>query len=425
MPGGWQHKDESLRVLIVTQYFWPESFRINDLAIGLKNRGHEVTVLTGLPNYPQGKLYPGYEYSTSKEHYQGLDVIRVPMVTRGSSKGLRLILNYLSYALSACVLGPRLCRGPIDAIFVFQPSPFTVALPALVMKRVLRAPILFWVQDLWPESLKAADAVRSGWLLGLVDRLVRYVYRRCERVLVQSRGFVSYIQTQGVEPERIRYFPNSAETFFTPLSPEKCREEDRELPAGFRILYTGNIGVAQAFDTVLDAAERTRHVSEVQWVVIGDGRDGARVCKAIAERGLGATVHMMGSRPVETIPRYLAVADVLMVSLKRDPAFAETIPSKVQSYLACGKPILAALEGEGARVIQDSRSGAVCPPEDAEKLAAEALKLYAMSPFERLGLGVNGRKYFEAHFDSAHLLDQLETWITEVTQGTEQMRCAA
>ena len=178
-----------------------------------------------------------------------------------------------------------------------QPSPITVALPALLMKRVLRAPILFWVQDLWPETLKAANAVHSDWLLSRVDRFVRYVYRHCERVLVQSRGFISYIQAQGVEPERIRYFPNSAEAFFTPLTLEECRAEDCEMPAGFRILYAGNVGVSQAFDTILDAAERTRHVSEIHWIVIGDGRDGTRVRKAIAERGLGSTVHMMGARP--------------------------------------------------------------------------------------------------------------------------------
>jgi len=244
-----------LRVLIVTQYFWPESFRINDLATGLKRRGHEVTVLTGLPNYPAGKLFDGYGFFSRRERYDGIDVVRVPLVTRGASKGLRLVANYASYALSASLLGPWFFRKPVDVILCYEPSPVTVALPALVMKRLCRAPLLFWVQDLWPETLAATRAVRSARVLKLVDRFVRYVYRRCDRVLVQSRAFIDHVAAQGVTAEQVRYFPNTAEAFYRTVGPtvgepKTDGAEDAELPRGFRILHAGNLGIGQSIDTV-------------------------------------------------------------------------------------------------------------------------------------------------------------------------------
>ncbi|MBL9093713.1 MAG: glycosyltransferase family 4 protein [Planctomycetaceae bacterium] len=411
-----------MRVLIVTQYFWPESFRINDLAACLKRRGHDVTVLTGLPNYPHGKLFAGYGYFSRRERYENVDVVRVPLLPRGKSKGLRLLANFVSFAVSASLLGPWLCRKAVDVIFVFEPSPITVALPAIVMKRLRRAPILFWVQDLWPETLAATKAVRSRRLLQLVDRFVRYVYRRCDRVLVQSQGFVEHVRAQGVASENVRYFPNSAESFYRPLARDEAKAEDAELPRGFRIVYAGNIGISQSIDTILDAAERTRDRPEIQWILLGEGRDRARVAEEIGRRRLERTVHLPGPRPVESMPRYFAAADALLATLRREPVFALTIPSKVQSYLACGRPILGSLDGEGARVVVEAEAGLVGAAEDGAALAANAGKLCDMPTRDRDRLGENGRRYFERHFDSTGLVDRLENWMAEVTEGR---RCAA
>lgn len=178
-----------MKVLVVSQYFWPESFRVNDLALGLKDRGHSVTVLTGKPNYPAGSLFPGYGLLRPlRENYHGIKVFRVPLVPRMEGRGRHLVINYLSFVVSATLLGPLLCRGSFDVVFVFEPSPVTVGLPAIVMKKVKKAPLMFWVQDLWPESLTATGSVSSKHVLRAVDGLVRFIYRACDNLLVQSRG---------------------------------------------------------------------------------------------------------------------------------------------------------------------------------------------------------------------------------------------
>lgn len=407
-----------MHVLIVTQYFWPEDFRINDLAVGLMEKGHRVTVLTGIPNYPGGKFFPGYGVlSRRRENFRGIEILRVPLVPRGKGQGHSLFVNYLSFALFACAVGPLLCRGSYDVIFVYQLSPVTVGLPALVMKRVKRVPIMFWVQDLWPESLSATGAVSSQWVLRIVDRLVRFIYRGCNQILVQSRGFFQPIQRMGVDVKRIRYFPNSVEPFYHPVRLENDAPERAGVPGGFRVMFAGNIGAAQDFETILSAAEVLRSHPEIQWVIIGDGRLGAWVCEQVRERGLTGTVHLLGRHPQESMPRYFALADVLLVTLRKDPIFALTIPSKVQSYLACAKPIVAALGGEGARVVVESGAGRSVPAGDANALAEAIMEIYRLPEQERTAMGLRGRKYYEAHFDRGKLLDRLEASMMELSKG--------
>lgn len=412
-----------MKILIVSQYFWPEDFRINDLALGLRERGHEVAVFTGKPNYPGGRLFPGYGFfGRTVEDYQGVRVMRVPLVPRGDGGALRLALNYLSFALFASLLAPFRCAGSYDLILVYEPSPVTVGLPALVLKRVKRAPVLFWVQDLWPETLSAIGAVRSRWLLGLVDRLVRFIYRRCELILAQSQAFMPCLQAQGVPKSRIRYYPNSAEALYQPVAVEPDAPERGLLPQGFRVMFAGNLGAAQDFDTILGAAEKLKGEKEVQWVIVGDGRLLSWVEREIERRGLAGTVRLLGRHPVQSMPRFFALADAMLVTLKDDPVFALTVPSKVQSYLACGRPVVAALDGEGARVIAEAGAGVAVKAGDAAALADAVLKLYRMPAPEREAMGGRGRDYFERHFERSMLISRLEQWGRELaTEG----RCAS
>jgi len=404
-----------LRLLILTQYFWPEDFRINDLALGLRERGHAVTVLTGKPNYPGGRFFPGYGcFRRSRDDHRGIPVLRVPLLARGRGGGLRLALNYLSFAFTASLLGPRLAHGRFDAVLVYEPSPVTVGLPAVVLRSLKRVPVLFWVQDLWPESLEATGAVRARWVLRLVGRMVRFIYRRCDRVLVQSRGFIEPVIQQGADPARVRYFPNSAEPLYQPLDLPPQASERRQMPAGFRVMFAGNIGAAQDFGTLLAAAELTKDDPGIHWVVLGDGRMAEWVRAEVVRRGLTYTVHLLGRHPVETMPRWFAAADALLVTLAREPIFAYTIPSKVQSYLACAKPIVAALDGEGARVVAESGAGYAVPAQSPDQLAAAVRRMAALSPAERDALGLAGRRYFEEHFARERLLEQLEGWVVEL-----------
>jgi colanic acid biosynthesis glycosyl transferase WcaI len=404
-----------MRFLIVSQYFWPENFRINDLAAQLVARGHEVTVLCGTPNYPGGRIFAGFGwFRRTRERWNGVEVVRTPVIARGRSSRLRLAANYLSYALSASVLGPLRCRGRYDAILTFQMSPVTMGVAAAVMKLFKRAPVLFWVQDLWPESLIAAGAVRSRWLLWPIDRLVSWLYRASACVLIQSRAFRAHVESRGVGAHRVHYFPNSAESIYVPLEAGAAHPALAAVPHGLRVMFAGNLGSVQDLPTVLDAAERTRSFADVQWLLVGDGSMRPWLQAEIARRGLGATVHLLGQFPVQEMPRLFAGADALLVTLRRDPILALTIPSKVQSYLASAKPIIAALDGEGAAVVSESGAGLCAAPEDPAALAARVLELRALDPARRAEMGQRGRAYYLAHFERDMLIARFEAWSAEL-----------
>jgi glycosyltransferase involved in cell wall biosynthesis len=405
-----------VRILIVTQYFWPEEFRINDLALGLLSRGHSVTVLTGKPNYPGGRFFAGYRFfGKPAESFEGVQIHRVPLIPRGSGNSIRLMFNYLSFAILASLLGPLACRGQYDVILVFEPSPVTVGLPARVLGLLKKVPILFWVQDLWPESLEATGAVRSPRILGWVQQLTRFIYNGCDRILVQSRAFIEPIQKLGIPPDVICYFPNSAESLYAPVRLTSDASERALLPSGFCVMFAGNIGAAQDFETILGAADRLREHTDIQWIVLGDGRLAPWVRDQIRARALERNMRLLGRHPVTAMPRFFAAADALLVTLKREPIFALTIPSKIQSYLACGRPIIATLEGEGARIVVESGAGLVARPEDAESLAHAVLAMARMPVAKRDAMGVAGRRYFEQHFERERLLGQLEGWMKDLT----------
>lgn len=401
-----------MNVLVVSQYFWPESFRINDLVEGLLERGNEVTVLTGLPNYPSGKFPKGYGFSGPYQEQHGqAKLIRVPLIPRGKGGGLNLAINYLSFALAASILGVWRCRGKYDLVFVFQASPVTVGIPARLIAGLKRIPIFFWVQDLWPESLSATGAVRSPKILKTVEYIVRWIYKGCTRVLVQSEAFVGSVSQLGVSPDRIRYFPNSAESFYQPYAAADW--DGPALPAGFRIMFAGNIGAAQSFETILSAADNLRQYPDIHWIVVGEGRLSSWLADEVRRRGLEGCIHLMGRHPVESMPMWFSQADVMLATLRRDPIFALTIPSKIQSYMACSKPVIAALDGEGARVVEVSGCGMTAPADEPAALAAAVLRMHSLTETERVAMGRRGRKYFELHFERDRLLDQLNGWMKE------------
>lgn len=411
-----------MKIIIVTQYFWPENFRVNDLALGLKELGHEITVLTGMPNYPEGKFFEGYScFAPIKEEYQGIKIIRVPILPRGNSRGVRLALNYASYALSACILGPLLCREKYDLVFVSQYSPVFVGFPAIVLKKMKRIPLLMWVQDLWPESLSASGAVRSSAVLTYVDKVVSFIYKQCDRILVQSKGFIDSVENHNIPRNKIIYWPNWAEKLYkSNLNAAKYNEKLDKLPKGFRIMFAGNIGAAQDFETIVEAAEKLKEFPDIQFIILGDGRMKPWVEEEVKRRGLD-NFHLLGRHSIDSMPAFFASSDVMLVTLKREEIFALTIPGKVQSYMACAKPIIACLEGEGARVISESHAGIVCPSEDSDSLVSAILNIYRMEPEERSILGLNARKYYENNFERDRLIKQFNDIIEETrTDGASK-----
>ena len=401
-------------ILIISQYFWPENFRINDLAVSLKKRGHQITVLTGVPNYPGGRAYPGYKYyKIRREAYEAVHVIRVPLITRGEGSKIRLALNFFSFCVISTLLVPFLIRRRFDAILVYEPSPVTVGIPAIVLKKLRSIPIFFWVQDLWPEKLSATSIVRSEKILAAVRKLVKLIYSHCDRILVQSEAFIAPIEGLGISRERILYYPNSAEAFYQ--FPDTIDQPPVSMPEGFIIMFAGNIGAAQDFETILAGAQKVASYRDIHWVILGSGRLSGWVEAEVRKRCLSDNVHLLGRYPVELMPAFFAYADALLVTLRKAPIFSLTIPSKIQSYLACGKPIIAALDGIGARIIRDAGAGLACPPEDPKSLADAVLALYHTSPQERQEMGKRGQDYFALHFEQNMLLDRLEKWIHELT----------
>lgn len=405
-----------MRLLVVSQYFWPEPFRVNDLVTELVRRGHEITVLTGTPNYPEGLTYPEFARDPARfASYAGAEVVRVPLVPRGSGS-VQLGLNYLSFVATGITLGLWRLRGRhFDAIIAIQLSPVTAALPALALRRLKRAPLLMWVLDLWPESLAAVGVVRSPRVLGWVGALVGFIYKRCDRVLVQSRSFVANVERYSGDTTRIRYFPGWAEPIFDgPLADVPAAPEVAPYRSTFNVLFAGNIGDAQDFPAILDAAHALRDEPLLRWLIVGDGRAAPWVRDEIAARGLTDNVVLLGRHPIERMPSFFRAASVLLVALKKDPIFAMTIPGKVQSYLATGLPIVGMLDGEGAAVIEQAGAGLVCAAGAGQQLAERVRALMAMPAAERAAMGERGRRYCEQEFSRAGLVTALTTWADEL-----------
>lgn len=400
----------------MSQYYWPESFRINEVVESLRRVGCHITVLTGQPNYPQGEVFDGYSAVGFgvQQHEAGYSICRVPLAPRGRGGACGLVANYLSFVFSASLLGPWLLRKQrFDVIFVYAPSPIIQAIPAVWLAFIKRAKLVTWVQDLWPQSLEATGFVRNRRVLAMVAVLVRWIYRHCDLLLVQSQAFIPPVKAMaGIIP--VQYHPNPGELAFDqtqPLGPPAL-----VLEPGFNVVFAGNLGTVQALDTVLDAAELLRPHADVRMVLVGSGSRSEWLQQEVVRRQLG-NVQLAGRFAPEAMPGILAQASALLVSLARSPIMSQTVPSKVQAYLAAGKPIIASLDGEGARVVGESGAGVSCPAEDAVALAQAVLRLRDMPSDELQRMGEAGLIYYKQHFDPAVLAARLAQHFSKVLAG--------
>lgn len=398
-----------MKLLIWSQYYWPETFGINHLAAALVRHGHEVTVLTGKPNYPEGQIYPGYAAAgLHVEWREGVRIVRLPMLPRGRGTAWRLVLNYLSFIASGYVLAPFALRGRrFDAVFVYAPSPLLQALPAILMSWLKRAPLSVWVQDLWPESLHATGFVRNPLLLLAVSRLVRHIYRRSDSILVQSEAFRLPVLKICGQPAKIRYFPNAAFASGVDLAGDALPDGlQGELMGRFAVVFAGNIGKAQSMNTILSAAQLLADVPSIHLYVVGAGSEAGLVAARIAAMRL-TNISMTGPLPQTAMPALFRAASALLVTLAPNPALDATVPSKLQAYLAAGKPVIASMNGEGARIVEVANAGLTCPAGDSKALAASVLRLYKMTQDERHSLGDNGKSYANRYFDLNSLAEEL------------------
>lgn len=394
------------RILLVTQYFQPENFKCNDIAFELQRRGHDVTVLTAIPNYPKGRYFDGYGvFKRRTEVVEGVKIIRGFVVPRGKGGKILLSLNYLSYLFSSCIIALYLAlRYRYDAVFVHEVSPVTIGAAATLVKKMQRIPMYFWVLDLWPESLTAAIGLRNRYILGFFSKMVQWFYRNSDKILISSKGFASSICEKGDFADKIVYFPNWVDGALT----VKSDVPTPEVPAGFVAMFTGNIGESQDFGTVLDAAERLKSRKDIHFVIVGDGRANEWLEKQIVERELSQTVHCVGSYPLAAMPATFAKADVLFAALKDEAIFAITVPAKIQAYMSSGKPIVTMINGEAKLLIEEVGCGIAVGAGDGEAFAEAIAKIADMTQAEREKIGEKGRLFAARSFDFATQMTLLE-----------------
>lgn len=400
-----------MKILIVTQYFYPENFKSNDMAFELQKRGHDVTVLTGLPNYPEGEIFPGYGiFKNRRQVINGVKIIRSLLLPRGNGGGLRLFINYYSFAFFASIKALFMgVSSKFDAIIVHEPSPITQYYPALILNKIWKTPVYFWVMDLWPESLSIAGGVKNEFILKYYSNVIKGFYKNATKILITSKGFRESINEKGNFNEKIIYFPNWAEDS---ISDGNKNYPIPNLPQGFKIMFAGNIGEAQDLDNIMRAALELKDKKHIQFVLVGDGRKMPYVKEFVLQNNLDETVKVMGRFPVESMSSFFNKADIMLVTLKDDPIFNLTVPAKLQAYMSASKPILAMLNGEGAGNIIDAKCGFTVPAGDYKGLSEAIIEASLLSQEELQKLGDNSRNYYEKYFKMSACITNLEEIIS-------------
>lgn len=406
-----------MRVIVLSQWYPPEpESKIHLLARDLVARGHEVTSVTGYPNYPTGKIYPGFKMRWRQwEVRDGVRVLRLPLYPSHDRSGARRALNYASFAASGCLLGPLLA-GPADVMWVYHP-PLTIGLPAWLLSLTRRIPFVYEVQDMWPETLSATGMFSSDRAAKLLAALARFIYRRATAITVSSPGFKRNLVEKGVPAEKVHVISNWAdEETFSPVAPDLALAEVHGLAGKFNVVFAGNMGAAQGLDNLLEAAAKLRDLPAVQFVLIGDGVDVGRL-KLEVQQKLLTNVRFIDRQPATRMPYFFALADALLVHLRRDPLFEITIPSKTIAYLACERPIVIVAEGDAAAVVRQAGAGVTCRPEDPAALADVVRTMFGMGLEERRRMGQAGRQAYLRNYTRRNLMDRYEALLSSVAAG--------
>jgi glycosyltransferase involved in cell wall biosynthesis len=386
-----------MKILVVTQYFWPENFRINDWVDGMVERGHEVTVLTSLPNYPKGVLFEEYKKDPSKfNQYKNVEVIRVPQILRGS-RSIQLALNYISFAFFGSTIGLwKLRNKQFDVSFVFAVSPILMVIPAIFIKVTKKTPILLWVLDLWPDVLKSLKIIKSNLILKILSKFVSFLYYRCDSVVAQSSMFFDDIKKIVPQHNNLDYINSWSE------------KESNNIKSDFNILYTGNIGESQDFKTIIQAAINLKNYPKIKWFIVGDGRMFEWLKDQVKQYSLENTVHLLGAYPIEKMAIFFKYSTVSLLCLKDDEILCKTIPGKLQTYFFNANPVVGACSGEVFNIVNNHNAGLICKSGDSQHLSDNILKLSHLSALDLNIMRNNAKNYYSKYFDRDLILNSFE-----------------
>lgn len=378
-----------MKILVVCQYFYPEQFKVNDICFELSKNGHAVTVLTGLPNYPHGKIERKYKwFRNRKENIYGVNVIRSWLIGRKSGK-INLASNYLSFAVSSLVKS-LFMKKDFDLILVYQLSPVTMALPGILMKKITKKPLVIYCHDLWPESISSAGISKNTVIYSLLLKISKWIYKQADQILLSSKLFENYFREMLHIEEDFIYLPVYAESLFENIELQYHEKETLDL------VFAGNIGEMQSVETIIYAANELKNENHIKWHIVGDGS--ARIkCENLATQLNLINVIFHGQYPMSEMPKFYNMADAFLVTLKANEFISYTLPNKVQSYMAASKPIIGAINGETQVVINESESGLCCDAEDFKALAVN-VKLFEKEKKKRKTYGLNAKKYYEENF---------------------------
>jgi len=405
----------------VSQNFWPENFRINDVAKLLVINGVQVSILTGCPNYPIGVPFEGYQNFCSLEqaHPDGYSIYRVPLILRGNASSFRLAFNYLSFVINGIFFGQRLLSDvKFDLIFVYGTSPILQAIVGIYFKYSRKVPLITWVQDLWPDSIKFTGHIKNNIALSGISKIVSWIYKNNDLILAQSKSFINAIEEKSGLVKAI-YFPTPAE--YKTSAPSVADRLDFFLEDGFNVVFAGNLGTVQSLPMILDAAELLSGHLNIRIILVGTGSLFQWLDSEVQARQLKNIV-LAGHYPAASMPEIFNLASALLVSLSSDPNLNKTVPAKLQSYLAAGKPIIASLDGEGAQIVVDAKGGVTCPTEDHVALAKSILQLSIMSKVDLKRMGDCGKLYFIKNFEPQTLVVRLINIFSDVISKASNIR---
>ena len=410
-----------MRILILTQFYWPETrtapMNLAALAEDLQDRGNDITVITGFPNHPFGRIYEGYRIKLWQwDNVRGVKVLRVPLFPDHSLSFIQRAVNYSSFALSVTLMGSLLTRRlKADVIFVYLP-PLTIGMPAAFLSRLHHAPIAYWMTDLWPENLIAAGVQLKPFFYNFIRHIENWVYNQGKVICLNSPGFIDNLKDKGVNPKKIDVVPDWAdESLFFPTKYDEELAHQFGLSGKFNVIYGGNLGKVQGLEVVIEAAKSLQNLEDVQFVFIGDGTESEKLKKRVSECTLRNVV-FIPRQPPEQIRRFFALADVLLVHLKRKPVFEMQIPSKIIAYLACGRPILCAVHGVARKIVQDASAGVSCPSEDSLALSTQVRYLYEMPRSELEKMGRNGRQVYLSKYTRKIQVDRVESILKKAAE---------